>query len=198
MWPKPLACVASTRSLAAFDGGEAITQEELLTLDCTVLIPAALERVITPELAPRLRCRLLAEAANGPTTYDADRWLETHRPDLEIIPDVLCNSGGVIVSYFEWLQNLQNYYWTREEVLEKLFRQLDQARDAVERQLRRYKFSRRLAGPDPRHPARRRGQDRPRPFPVSPPSGSRPVPSAAHHSAIPARKKPLPDTFAAP
>ncbi len=142
---KALACVASTRSLAAFDGGEAITQDELLTLDCTVLIPAALERVITPELAPRLRCRLLAEAANGPTTYDADRWLETNRPDLEIIPDVLCNAGGVIVSYFEWLQNLENYYWTRDEVLEKLFRQLDQAREAVERQLRRYKFSRRLA-----------------------------------------------------
>ena len=142
---KALACVATTRDLAAFDGGEPITNEQLLTLECTVLIPAALERVITPEIAPRLRCRLLAEAANGPTTFAADRWLEENRPDLEIIPDVLCNAGGVIVSYFEWIQNLENYYWTRDEVLEKLFRQLEQAREAVERQRARYKFSRRLA-----------------------------------------------------
>jgi glutamate dehydrogenase (NAD(P)+) len=142
---KALACVASTRDLAAFDGGDAITNEQLLTLDCTVLVPAALERVITPEIAPRLRCRILAEGANGPTTFAADRWLEENRPDLEIIPDVLCNAGGVIVSYFEWIQNLENYYWTRDEVLEKLFRQLDQAREAVERQRARHKFSRRLA-----------------------------------------------------
>lgn len=142
---KALACVAATRSLADFDEGDAITNEELLTLECTALIPAALERVITPAIAPRLRCRLLAEAANGPTTFEADRWLEKHRPDIEIIPDVLCNAGGVIVSYFEWLQNLDNYYWTRDEVLEKLFRQLEQAREAVERQRARYKFSRRLA-----------------------------------------------------
>jgi glutamate dehydrogenase (NAD(P)+) len=142
---KALACVAATRTLAEFDGGEPISNEELITLECTALIPAALERVITAELAPRLRCRLLAEAANGPTTFEADRWLETNRPDLEIIPDVLCNAGGVIVSYFEWMQNLENYYWTRDEVLEKLFRQLDQAREAVERQRDRYKFSRRLA-----------------------------------------------------
>ena len=104
-----------------------------------------MERVITADIAPRLRCRLLAEAANGPTTYEADRWLEANRPDLEIIPDILCNAGGVIVSYFEWIQNLENYYWTRDEVLEKLFRQLEQAREAVERQRERYKFSRRLA-----------------------------------------------------
>jgi glutamate dehydrogenase (NAD(P)+) len=142
---KALSCVATTRNLAAFDGGDAIDNETLLTLDCTVLVPAALERVITPELVPRLRCRLLAEAANGPTTFAADKILEETRPDIEIIPDVLCNAGGVIVSYFEWLQNRQNYYWTRDEVLEKLFRQLDQAREAVERQLDKYKFTRRLA-----------------------------------------------------
>ncbi len=142
---KALACVAANRTLADFDGGDAIDNERLLALDCTVLIPAALERVITPENAPRLRCRILAEAANGPTTFAADRWLEENRPDLEIIPDVLCNAGGVIVSYFEWIQNLENYYWTRDEVLEKLFRQLEQAREAVERQRARFKFSRRLA-----------------------------------------------------
>ncbi len=142
---KALSCVATTRNLAAFDGGDPIDNETLLTLDCTVLVPAALERVITPELVPRLRCRLLAEAANGPTTFAADKLLEETREDIEIIPDVLCNAGGVIVSYFEWLQNRQNYYWTRDEVMEKLFRQLDQAREAVERQLDKYKFTRRLA-----------------------------------------------------
>lgn len=142
---KALSCVATTRNLAAFDGGEPIDNDTLLTLDCTVLVPAALERVITPEIVPRLRCRLLAEAANGPTTFAADKLLEETRPDIEIIPDVLCNAGGVIVSYFEWLQNRQNYYWTRDEVMEKLFRQLEQAREAVERQKERYKFSRRLA-----------------------------------------------------
>jgi glutamate dehydrogenase (NAD(P)+) len=84
---------------------------QLLELDCTVLVPAALERVITLDNAPRLSCRLLAEAANGPTTNAADRIIE-ERGDIELIPDVLCNSGGVIVSYFEWLQNLQSYYWT--------------------------------------------------------------------------------------
>ncbi|TAG32710.1 MAG: glutamate dehydrogenase, partial [Verrucomicrobia bacterium] len=88
--------------------------------------------------------RLLAEAANGPVTFAADSLLE-QREDIEVIPDVLCNAGGVIVSYFEWLQNLDNYYWTREEVIQKLFRQLDQAREAVERQKAKYKFSRRLA-----------------------------------------------------
>ena len=141
---RALACVERMRDLASFDGGDELSQEELLTLDCTVLIPAAVERVITPGLVPRLRCRLLAEAANGPVTFSAEKLLEK-RDDLEVIPDVLCNAGGVIVSYFEWLQNLDNYYWTREEVMEKLFRQLEQSREAVERQMARYKFSRRLA-----------------------------------------------------
>ena len=118
--------------------------EELLTLGCTVLVPAALERVITPEIAARLRCRVLAEAANGPTTFSADKVLEK-RDDIEVIPDVLCNAGGVIVSYFEWLQNLQHYYWDRDEVMQKLFVILDRAKSSVEFQKRKFKFSRRLA-----------------------------------------------------
>ncbi|MEO6569677.1 MAG: Glu/Leu/Phe/Val dehydrogenase, partial [Opitutaceae bacterium] len=104
--------VQSQRTLEDFDGGEPITNESLLELPCTVLIPAALERVITEKNAPKLQCRLLAEAANGPTTNEADKILE-QRSEIEVIPDVLCNSGGVIVSYFEWLQNLQNFYWDR-------------------------------------------------------------------------------------
>jgi len=141
---KALAYIASQRVLHDFDGGEAITNQQLLELDCTVLVPAALERVITPENAPRLRCRILAEAANGPTTNGADKIIEA-RGDIEVIPDVLCNSGGVIVSYFEWLQNLQNFYWERDEVLQKLFAILDKAKEAVDYQKRKFKFSRRLA-----------------------------------------------------
>jgi glutamate dehydrogenase (NAD(P)+) len=141
---KAVTYLRTQKVLQDFDGGDAITNEQLLELECTVLIPAALERVITKANAPKLRCRLLAEAANGPTTNEADRILE-RRGDVEVIPDVLCNSGGVIVSYFEWLQNRSNYYWGLEEVMTKLHAILDKAKDSVEYQKRKFKFSRRLA-----------------------------------------------------
>ncbi len=141
---KALTFTQCQKTLRDFDGGEPITNEQLLELPCTVLVPAALERVITVDNAPRLRCRVLAEAANGPTTVSADKILE-QRDDIELIPDVLCNAGGVIVSYFEWLQNLQNFYWDRDEVLQKLFVILDRAKSSVEYQKRKFKFSRRLA-----------------------------------------------------
>ena len=130
--------------LRDFDGAEPITHEQLLELKCTVLIPAALERVITDQNAAKLQCRLLAEAANGPTTNAADKIIES-RGDIAIIPDVLCNSGGVIVSYFEWLQNLSNFYWSREEVITKLFGILDKAKASVDAQKNKFQFSRRLA-----------------------------------------------------
>ncbi|HEU5080454.1 MAG TPA: Glu/Leu/Phe/Val dehydrogenase [Opitutaceae bacterium] len=141
---KALEYLKYAKVLKDFDGGEPITNEQLLELEVTVLVPAALEQVINEKNAAKLRCRVLAEAANGPTTNAADKILE-QRPEIEIIPDVLCNSGGVIVSYFEWLQNLQNYYWTRDEVLEKLHHILDRAKESVEAQKRKFKFSRRLA-----------------------------------------------------
>jgi glutamate dehydrogenase (NAD(P)+) len=141
---KALNFVRYQKVLREFDGGEPISNEALLELKCTALVPAALERVITEQNAPRLQCRILAEAANGPTTNEADRILE-RREDIEVIPDVLCNSGGVIVSYFEWLQNLSSYYWTRDEVLQKLFAMLDRAKDSVDAQKAKFKFSRRLA-----------------------------------------------------
>ena len=141
---RALAYIATTKVLKGYDGGEPITNDALLELPCTVLVPAALEQVITEQNAPRLQCRILAEAANGPTTNAADKILEA-RGDLELIPDILCNAGGVIVSYFEWLQNLQNYYWSREDVVQKLFAQLDTAKAAVEGQKRKLQFSRRLA-----------------------------------------------------
>ncbi len=141
---KALAYLQYARVLKDFDGGEPISNEALLELPCTVLVPAALERVITEVNAPKLKCKLLAEAANGPTTNAADKIIE-ERGDIEVIPDVLCNSGGVIVSYFEWLQNRQNFYWSRDEVLSKLTGILDKAKVSVEYQKRKFKFSRRLA-----------------------------------------------------
>ncbi|MBI2812666.1 MAG: Glu/Leu/Phe/Val dehydrogenase [Opitutae bacterium] len=135
---------AKNKSLKGFPGGEALTNEQLLEQPCTVLIPAALERVITAENAGKLKCRLIAEGANGPTTNEADQIL-SQRGDIQIIPDVLCNSGGVIVSYFEWLQNLQNYYWTKNEVFDKLHRMLAKAKASVDETQKKYNCSRRTA-----------------------------------------------------
>lgn len=132
------------RTLHGWRGGDTISNEELLELECSVLIPAALERVITPENAPRLRCRILAEAANGPTTNTADLILN-ERDDLLVIPDILCNSGGVIVSYFEWVQDLQSIFWTRDEVFQRLYDILDRARQSVLQQQKTYNLTPRLA-----------------------------------------------------
>ena len=100
---------------------------ELLEQRCDILVPAALERVITAENAARLRCRILAEGANGPTTPDADAILDQRRDEVFVIPDILCNSGGVIVSYFEWVQDLQRLFWTETEVNNRLEHLLDGA-----------------------------------------------------------------------
>lgn len=110
--------VHSGKLLRDFPGGEPLPSEELLTTPCTVLVPAALERVITEANAGRLRCRVLAEAANGPTTPEADAVLADS--DIFIIPDVLCNAGGVTVSYFEWVQDIQQFLWTEQQVNQKL------------------------------------------------------------------------------
>ena len=141
---KALTYVHYQKTLKDFDGGEPISNEALLELKCTVLAPCALERVITDQNAPKLKCRIIAEGANGPTTNAADKILDA-RGDIELIPDIMCNSGGVVVSYFEWLQNLQSYYWSRDEVMQKLYVVLDRAKESVEYQKRKFKFSRRLA-----------------------------------------------------
>lgn len=111
--------VAKTGSIIGFAESEAIAPDELLCQPCDVLAPAALDRVITGENAGKLRCKILAEGANGPTTPEADAILEA-RGDIFVIPDILCNAGGVTVSYFEWVQNLQRFQWTEREVLSKL------------------------------------------------------------------------------
>jgi glutamate dehydrogenase (NAD(P)+) len=116
--PALAAHVARGKLLRDFPGAEPIDGAELLTTPCTVLVPAALERVIRKDNAPELRCRILAEAANGPTTPEADAILA--RSDIFIIPDVLCNAGGVTVSYFEWVQDLQQLMWSEEQVNQRL------------------------------------------------------------------------------
>ena len=98
--------------------GDRVTNEELLTVDCTVLIPAAVAEQITVKNADRLRCRLLTEAANGPTTLEADRILEER--GIFTIPDILANSGGVIVSYFEWVQDVQGFFWKEMDIRDRL------------------------------------------------------------------------------
>jgi glutamate dehydrogenase (NAD(P)+) len=105
-------------SLEAFPYGQKITNAELLELKCDILVPAALEMQITGENAQRLQCRILAEGANGPTTPEADVILR--EKDIFVIPDILANAGGVVVSYFEWVQDLQNFFWTEEEITKKL------------------------------------------------------------------------------
>lgn len=109
---------ARTGRVAGFPGAEAVSNEELLELPCDILIPAALENQIHAGNAPRVRARIVAEAANGPTTPEADAIL--FQRGILVIPDVLANAGGVTVSYFEWVQNLYGYYWSEAEVNERL------------------------------------------------------------------------------
>jgi glutamate dehydrogenase (NAD(P)+) len=113
-------------SMEGFPEAQPVTNKQLLELPCDILVPAAMERQITGENAARIQCRILAEAANGPTTPDADLILD-QRPEIFIIPDILCNAGGVIVSYFEWVQDLQSFFWSETEVTDKLFRILEGA-----------------------------------------------------------------------
>ena len=115
---KLLEVADKNHSLEGCTYGEKITNEELLELKCDILVPAALEMQITKENAGRLQCRILAEGANGPTTLDADSILA--QKNVFVIPDILANAGGVVVSYFEWVQDLQNFFWTEDEVNKKL------------------------------------------------------------------------------
>ena len=106
------------KSISGFPGATEINNDELLTTECTILIPAALENQITKENASRIKTKIVAEAANGPTTPEADKILFEN--NILVIPDVLANSGGVTVSYFEWLQNLRREYWSEDEVNNRL------------------------------------------------------------------------------
>ncbi len=116
--PAAIAYKAEHGALEGFPGADAITNAELIEIDCDVLTPCALEQVITAENAPRVRAKMICEGANGPTTPDADEILEDR--GILVLPDVLANAGGVVVSYFEWVQGLQEYFWKEYEVHAKL------------------------------------------------------------------------------
>jgi glutamate dehydrogenase (NAD(P)+) len=131
------------KTVAGFPGAEAITNAELLTLPCEILVPAAMERQITEDNAGKLQCRILAEGANGPTTPEADVILRER--GIFVIPDILCNAGGVIVSYFEWVQDLQNYFWTETQINRRLKQVLIKAFGEVYAQTHRLQVDMRTA-----------------------------------------------------
>ena len=116
-------------SLEGCDAGEQITNDELLELDCDILVLAAREDQVTEFNAPRLRARMIAEGANGPTSLEADKILSER--GIPVLPDVLTNAGGVTVSYFEWVQDLGRLFWTRDEIRAKLAEKLSNAFDRV-------------------------------------------------------------------
>ncbi len=131
-----------TGSVVNFPGAKNITNEELLELDVMVLIPAALENQITEKNAAKIKAKIVAEFANGPTTPEADKILFAN--GVYVIPDFLCNAGGVTVSYFEQVQNAYDYYWPIEEVHEKLDRKMTAAFHAVHEMAQKHKVNNRV------------------------------------------------------
>jgi glutamate dehydrogenase (NAD(P)+) len=131
--------------LAGFSEESQADAAALLTTQCDILVPAAIERVIDEHNASDLKCRVLAEGANGPTTPEADAILAQRQDEIFIVPDIQCNSGGVIVSYFEWVQNLQGVAWSREEVDDELMRIMNQSFDRVVHKAKLAKVSHRTA-----------------------------------------------------
>ena len=118
-----------TSSVIDYPDADTVTNAELLEIACDILVPAALEKQITGENAPRVKAKIIAEAANGPTEPEADEVF--HERGLFVIPDILCNAGGVTVSYFEWVQDLQQFFWNEREVNRRLESIMDNAFDAV-------------------------------------------------------------------
>ncbi len=121
--------VRERRYLVGYPKGQPVTNPELLTLDCDVLVPAALENVITSKNARDIKARIICEGANGPTTANADRILD--EAGVFVIPDILANAGGVTVSYFEWVQDRGGYFWVEETVIDRLGRIMVRAFDEV-------------------------------------------------------------------
>ena len=132
-------------SLRSFDQGDHVDPNELLVQPCDILAPCAVDRVINEKNAGKIKCRILAEGANGPTTPEADVILEKRWDEVFVIPDILCNAGGVIVSYFEWVQGLQAFLWTETEVTDKLFRILEHSFAQVIKRAKAHRVSHRTA-----------------------------------------------------
>jgi glutamate dehydrogenase (NAD(P)+) len=132
-----------TGSVVGFAGSTPIPNEELLLLECDVLVPAALGHVITKENAPSLRCKWILEAANGPLTAEADEIIEQR--GIVAIPDIWANAGGVTVSYFEWTQNTQKYRWSEDQVNRELEKYMVDAWVSIQKAMGTYKSSMRTA-----------------------------------------------------
>ena len=132
-----------TGSVVGLKGAERITNDELLEVKCDILVPAALENQITLKNASRIRARIVAEAANGPTTPGADRVLKDH--GVFNVPDILCNAGGVTVSYFEWAQNMQGFFWEESEVNKQLEKFMKRAFHEVHQTSKSHKTDMRTA-----------------------------------------------------
>lgn len=134
---------SENRTLEGFPNAKNISNGELLELECTVLVPAAMEDQITPENAHKIRAKLIVEGANGPTTADADAILDAK--GILVVPDILANAGGVTVSYFEWVQNRLGYYWTEERVNRRADRVMKAAFDTIYNTSEKHKVNMRLA-----------------------------------------------------
>ncbi len=141
--PKLMMFKEQTGTVVGFPGAEAISPAELLALDCEILVPAALENTITAENAHRVRAKIIAEAANGPVTPAADRVLNER--GVFLIPDILCNAGGVTVSYFEWVQDEQHLFWDAQDVYSRLERVMKTAFEEVYNIRQEHKVDMRLA-----------------------------------------------------
>jgi glutamate dehydrogenase (NAD(P)+) len=130
-------------TVVGFPGADDVSNQELLEVDCDILVPAALENQITARNAGRIKARVVAEAANGPTTPEADAIL--HDNGVFLIPDILCNAGGVTVSYFEWVQDMQSFFWTEARINESLKEIMDRAFEAVYAMSERHEVDMRTA-----------------------------------------------------
>ena len=133
----------SVVSTAGANGHEAITADELLAAECDVLVPSAMENMIHADNAASIKAKLIVELANGPVTPEADKILE--EKGIVVLPDILANAGGVTVSYFEWVQNRQGYYWTLEEIHERLKTIMEREGRAIWNHAREHKVTVRSA-----------------------------------------------------
>src|SRR5678809_206784 len=141
--PKALTYLKNTRSFEGYEGVEFVNNSELLELECDVLVPAATENQINSQNADKIKCKVLAEGANGPTTAAADEIL--HQKGIFVIPDILANAGGVTVSYFEWVQDRYGYFWDLSEVNSRLEKKMCEAFDDVLQTSLKYKVDMRTA-----------------------------------------------------
>ena len=130
-------------TVVGFPGSDEVTNREILEVDCDILVPAALENQITKHNAANVKARIVAEAATGPTTPEADAILQDR--GVFLIPDILCNAGGVTVSYFEWVQDMQSFFWTEARINESLKEIMDRAFEAVHSMSERHEVDMRTA-----------------------------------------------------